>query len=83
MSGRDTDRSCLFSYLKFTPKMASLGVLTGFFNLVSCLFVYLYVYSKTSFLILSLRALPDLLRPKDSLIYPNGVYTVGNNALPL
>ena len=58
-------------------------MINGFVNIIYCLFVVLDVNNKISFAFLSFRAQPSLLRPNDSLIYPNGVCTVGNNFLSL
>ena len=48
---------------------------------VPCLFVYLNVNYKVSFLFLSFRMPPGLLHLNDSLAYPRGTGVVGNDFL--
>ena len=62
-------------------EMGGFGLLNELCYVVPCLFVYLNVNYKAGFPFLSFRAPPGLLRLDDSLVYPRGAGTVGNDFL--
>ena len=62
-------------------EMGSFSLLNEFCYVVPCLFVYLNVNYEAGFPFLSFRAPPGLLRLNDSLAYPRGAGTVGNDGV--
>ena len=89
MSGRESDLFSLFSSVLrreniFFESVSASSDFAWKWEALACLMsfvTYLNVNYKAGFPFLSFRAPPGLLRLDDSLVYPRGAGTVGNDFL--